>query len=143
MQRVGQALVVLVVLAGLAGVFGGGGLAKSAAESGPTRIEYPRFLRAHSPVEIRLSISGNAEEAGTTLVAVDNAFFDVYGIEPISPAPEKQTLGDNAIVYHFAHEAGARGPIILQVKATRMGLRSATITVGDQPAIRLRSFIFP
>ncbi len=142
-QRIGQIVVVLVVLAALAGLFGGGGLAHREAQEGGARIEYPRFLRAHSPIAIRVSLPENASEAGATSVAIDASFFDVFDLEQISPAPEKQRLGDNTVIFQFAHTAGARGSITVQVKATRMGLRSAGITVGDEPPIVMRSFIFP
>ncbi len=142
-QRIAQGVVGLVVIAALAGIFGGGGLARREAQAGRASIDYPRFLRAHSPEGIRLVLADNPEVAGTTSVAIEASFFDVFEIEQISPAPEKQWLGDNQVIFQFARTAEARAPIILQVKATRMGLRSAEITVGDQPAIRMRSFIFP
>jgi hypothetical protein len=142
-QRIGQVIIVLFVLGGFFGLFGGGRLAKTTEHAGAAQIEYPRFLRAHSPVEIHLSLKQTRDAISPLSVTIDSTFFEVFGIEQISPQPVNQLLGEDALVYQFARTEEANAAITIRVKATKMGLRSATFRVGDQPPMQIRSFIFP
>lgn len=142
-QWIAQTGIVLIVLAGLIGFFGGGGVANATAEVGSVRVEYPRFMRAHVPVEIRVFLADDARDPGATSITIDAAFFDAFTIEQVSPKPEKETLGAGGIVFEFARSAGAHGPIIWQVKSTQTGLRSAAITVEGEPTVLARPFIYP
>jgi len=141
-QWIAQVGIVLIVLAGLVGFFGGGGISNATARADDVRIEYPRFMRAHAPVEIRVFPADDARQTSSASITIDAAFFEVFMLEQVSPRPEKEMLGESGIVFEFARSAGGGGPITWQVKATQMGLRSAAITVDGEPVV-IRPFIFP
>ena len=57
-QRVAWAVMALVALAGLLGLFGGAGpLTRAAAGNGALRLDYARFERKHAPTELRLQVA--------------------------------------------------------------------------------------
>jgi hypothetical protein len=141
-QRIGQFLVALFVLAGLAGLLGGGGFARTTARSGGTEVEYPRFLRAHMPVEFRIAISSTSADE-PLFIGLDAAFFESFQVEKISPEPRLESLGGGRVGYEFARFDAGLTPIVLRAKAKRIGATAAYITVGNTVPTKLETFVFP
>jgi hypothetical protein len=142
-QRAGEVLIILFVLAGLAGLFGGGAFAKKTERFGNAEVEYSRFIRANAPVDIKITLAPSAGGTEPVSVTFDAAFFEGFKVEDISPKPRVESLGKGVVIYEFARTEHEHVPIIVRVKATKMGSASATITVGTDPPVTIKAFVFP
>lgn len=142
-QWAGEIVIILFVLAGLVGVFGGGGVAKKTEKFAGTELEYPRFIRANAPVEIKMTLSRPVAGNEPVFVAFDAAFFERFKVEEFSPRPRSETLGKGVVVYEFARAEHENVPIAARVKATKIGSAMGTITVGADAPMTIKALVFP
>ena len=70
-QRVGWAVMALLVAAGLAGVFARGPLSRAEAQGQGLRLEYERFERYQAPSEIRVRLAPDAVVDGSVALMLD------------------------------------------------------------------------
>ena len=112
-QRVGWAIMALIILAALVGLTGKGGpLASATAHAAGATIDYPRITRWKSDdqLTVRLPVSAS----GDVDVELSKAFGELFSIRSVEPEPS-------------------------EVKATASGQRF-TFEVGDGPGERLIVF---
>jgi hypothetical protein len=105
-QRFAWALLVLVIVAALAGTTGRGGvLSKATAVAGSARIEYPAVARWQTADGLRVTIAGTAPQSEILLPA---SFLDRFEIETVTPQPAKVTAGREGARYAFDLDPSAR-----------------------------------
>lgn len=143
-QKVGQLLVVAFVLAGLAGLFGGGGFARDevAAAGSELRVEYPRFVRAHAPFDVVIHARPRADADNLSLW-VDDALLEALRVERVSPQPKEEALADGKLVYRFALRAASPAPVRLRLEATKNGTAKGAIGIVGGAQVDLATFVHP
>lgn len=139
-QRAGWVVILLILVFGLAGGFGGGALSHAAATSGALTLDYQRFVRQRGPTSLELRIAPAAVKAGDDQVAVwiANDFLDAIDIEWIKPDPAESRAGADRVVYHFAlADPTQPARITLAYQPASVGLVTirAGIVEGDEISV--------
>ena len=146
-QRVGWAVMGLIVLAALLGLFGRGPLARAVVggEGDPLRVEYDRFTRHASPTTLKIRLTpGVADEDGTIRLWLDREYMQAVQVEEISPEPESMEAGEDGIVYVFRVADAERSTrVTFRIQPSGYGLLSGGVGLVGQFRLRFRQFVFP
>src|SRR4051794_16621884 len=94
-EKVGWAVMGLIVLAALLGLFGQGVFSGASAgpEGGPLRVEYDRCLRYQSDQQVRVRLGPGAGSNGKARVWVSASYLEAFQVQRIDPPPEGVELG--------------------------------------------------
>ena len=144
-ERIGWAVMGLIVLAALLGLTGSGWLSQTIATNAQLRVEYDRFLRMEAPVVFKLHIGPASVSADAVVLRVDAAFVEDFDIERVVPEPAAWRLTPEGAELRFAASGeGPLGVVNLRLQPQRYGPGTATIGLADQqPPVRLRYFVYP
>jgi hypothetical protein len=145
-QRVGWAVMVLVVLAGLAGLAGPGplGVRRLASPDGALGVEYPRFWRAEKPLALRLSLGPGAAPDGEARVWVSRAYLERMRLEGAVPPPHASESGPDRVTFRFRVAPGAGGAgVVLRLVPEGAGVTSGRVGVEGGPALDLWHLVYP
>jgi hypothetical protein len=141
LERFGWALMAAVGLGAAFGIFGGGWLSTVEAAGEGAVSRYPRFGRAHSPLE--LEVEWVAQQTDTVL-SVDRAYLDNFALEEVRPAPLAVTLDSERIHYWFrVSEPDARVVVGLTLRARHGGRFAGSFDVEREPGVGVRHYILP
>jgi hypothetical protein len=139
-QRLGWALLALITLAALAGLFGDGPLANASAGNDRLALEYERFTRSKAETEWRITLKGG--EPGRVAVAIDGALASEFKILAIHPEPVQTKVAGRTHVYLF--DVADRDSIVeFVVEPQRMGSHESSIRMNGSPPLRIRQFAYP
>ena len=145
-EMAGQIAVVLLILAGLAGLFGGGPLSEQrlTAASGGLRADYPRWVRNHSAFNLQLQVAPRAVKNGRVEIWIGQSLLQALQIESVSPEPEAVELGQDRLIYRFrVADPGELAPIVFHAKANGVGSRQGRLGLLAGETLQLRTFIHP
>jgi hypothetical protein len=145
-QRVGWVVILLILLFGLAGGFGGGAISHTTATTGALTLDYERFVRQRGPTSLALQIAPGAANAGDDQVAVwiDNTFLDAIDLEAIEPEPAESLAGADRVVYHFALADPARpAKITLAYQPATVGMVTIHAGIVGGDALAVDQFTWP
>jgi hypothetical protein len=118
LQRIGWAVMVLVVIAALAGLLGSGPLSRSrTSTTSGLQLEYERFARYQDPHRMTLRLPQSLVHAGRARVSISRTFLDGSTIESIVPQPEAQHLEGEWVAYLF-RVTGGTGPATISFVIT-------------------------
>lgn len=127
-QRVGWAVIALLILGGLLGVFGRGFAARAVAgyPDSPVSFEYERFTPSQSTTSLLLRLG-----AGVDRVSISKAYLERVQIEAITPQPEAVEARGTHYTYIFRRTANANEPItvVIHVRPQGFGLLSGEVGV--------------
>ena len=100
MERVGRWIMLLVVAAAAAGLFGHGPIASATAEDNGMRLEYQRIARHHAPTRLDLELPAVAAR-DTVRVWMSREYRDGLEVQDIIPQPDRTLLHADRVVYEF------------------------------------------
>jgi hypothetical protein len=132
-----------IVVAGLAGLLGGGPLSRGTVESGGLAVEYPRIGRAHAPAELTVRIQPSLVRGGEVRVQVDSRWIEGVEIERIVPEPERSEAGSEATGFTFRVQEGVPARVRFSVKQLRPGRQAGKFAVPGGAAVTLSQWIYP
>jgi hypothetical protein len=141
-QRVGWALLALILLAGLAGVFGRGPLAEQRIETAAVRLDYERFVRRGAPTRWELTLL-SPSAGGTADIAIDAAFASNFEIHSIQPEPSSTSLSGGRWIYSFETRDDGETLVVFVVQPERIGRHEGAIHVGSSPPLMLSQLTYP
>lgn len=102
LRRLAVGLLVLIVLAGAAGVLGPRTADTSASGGGyDLEVEYPRVTRAGQPAPLHFSITREGGFDEPVQVALCDEFFDNVDFQSWYPTPSAETGDPESLVYEF------------------------------------------
>jgi len=137
-QRAGWAILGLVTVLALVGIFGAGIISSASLEANGLRLEYERFGRLRRPESLRISFE--AQEGGRLLISRD--YLDHFTVEDISPRPDRVEAAAGWLVYHFtAHDGGVSA--IFRLQPEEFGRISGAVRLAQAEPIAFRQFIYP
>lgn len=150
-QRISWAVMVLLVLAGLAGVFGSGPMSSATASSpdGSVSVDYGRFARFKSPEKLRVTVRPEAaskEDASKRVLRVQLSSDYLKGvqIQRIVPEPDAVQIGEQWTVFLFPLlEASAPATVTVYLKADAIGRLKGQVKAGNAQAVTINQFIYP
>lgn len=141
-ERVAWLLLGLIVLAALAGAFGGGGFLSSAhyqAPAGTFSLEYRRLTRHSTQTTLSYRLSPGQSE-----LWLSNQFLQGVTIEWIAPEPEQTARDDARTVFRFDSLTPDR-PLEVEFHVRPSGFGPLELETGTPAgsSARLRSFVYP
>ena len=145
-QRIGRGVLFVIVLAALAGVFGGGPLATASVRTpdGRLRVEYDRIARHGAPTPLRVHVAPPASGDSVIGVWIDQAYMHGVILRGISPEPTEGQAGDQRLVYRFRLSDPSRAAdIIFQVDGHELWSRHGAMGLVNGDSVRLRQFVLP
>lgn len=141
-KRAAWIVFTLVLLAALAGGFGGGALANKRAQSAESglEIEYESLLRSRRPSE--LNVRASHPDSGTVALKISREFSRSCIVERVVPEPEKVVTEPGFLVYHFAAGAGA-AEIKFEFEPIQFGSIEFTLAQPDRAPLPIKVFVYP
>ena len=142
-ERIGWAVLWLIVLLALLGLFSHGPLSTASVETpdGGLRVTYERFQRNGRPAEIKLEARPRPEHG--LAISLDARMLDAVTIETITPAPQAERAIAGGIELVFHAEPGAPLTVRLTVRPHKIGLVASAIGVGASRPAELTQFVYP
>jgi len=141
-ERTGWIAMAAISIAAGAGLFGNGPLSgRQATARDELIVHYPRFLRAHAPLELSVEWLPRQQDADLWIA---RSYLDTFEIEEILPPPAAVTIGASRIYYTFrAREPAARIGARFRLRPKHGGRISGRIGSADELEVEVRQFVFP
>ena len=143
-QRIGWAVMALILLAALLGATGKGGpLASASARSPAGTIDYPRITRWQSSDQVAVRLPASA--SGKVNVELSPEFAETFTIESVEPEPSQVQATAHGDLFTFdVGNGGGEKEIVFNVRAQKPLLyRSVEARIGDGPRQPLALTVLP
>ena len=144
-DRVAWAALLLVIVAGLFGLFGQGGLSSQRAQSpdGRLAVEYERFARRGGDNVLRLEITGQSG-ADSLSLWLDRQYVEAMKVDGISPEPQEQVVAVDRYVYSWSHEPDVTLRVTFDFTVSDIGgLTGAAGLEGSDVVVGFDQFLYP
>jgi hypothetical protein len=145
-QRTVWVILVLLLLAGLAGVFGHGPLSEATVHppGSQLQVHYDRLARRETPSSLRLQLDKNALASGRVCIHLNRALLDRMLLKQIVPAPlASEPLTDGASFIFRTDPTRDTATIVFIENPTMPGFVDGEVTVEGAEPVRFRQFVFP
>ena len=146
-QRIGWMVMLLAVVAGLAGLFGRGPLssAELGAEGSAIRVEYERFVRRDAPSLLTVHFGRDAIGADSTVkVWIDREWLAGMEVTAITPEPEETETGATRLHYTFRVDPSSPPARIAYNLETRsIGPLTGRVGLVNGPTYSFAQFAYP
>ena len=140
-ERIGWVLMLVFLLAALAGVFGRGGLIWNETTVGNKttgiEIEYSEVWRKEAPEELILTGSG-----ADTVIEIYTRQMDMIKVENMLPQPERSEFTSDKITLFYQPVSGSR-TIHVHINPLKFGRFKARVKAGTKEAVNFSVFIYP
>jgi len=140
-QRIFWALIALILIAAMVGVFGRGPLAHRTTANTSLEVEYDWLTRVHSRSAWTLTPRTPPVD-GRYRVALDANWAQHFQIQDINPQPESARLVSGRWEYEFA-AAGSDVAIVFHVEPRKIGRLEGSIQLNEEPPLPMSHFVFP
>jgi hypothetical protein len=144
LQRPAWVVMLVLVLAGLAGTFGRGPLAKASATTPDhvLAVSYERFARFRTPTQTAVSIA--APRLRPLRLRVSQALLDAIPIQSIVPRPVEERALAGATEFVFAPLEGAgTATITFAQQPSKVGLVHGEFTLEGEAPVALGQLVWP
>lgn len=147
MQRFGWAMMLLVSVAALLGLFGGGPLSSGqvGVEGSPLRAEYERFLRLYAPGRLTIYIGAAAIRPDSTAeLWLDRHWLADMEIQAITPEPERTRTSADQVVYTFRVDPSSTpARLTYELETRSVGLINGRVGLMNGPSYSFSQFAYP
>lgn len=145
-QRIGVAMLVLIILAALLGLFGKGPLSERAmGQAGsPLHLEYERFARFQSPQTLRVYASGEASNQNQLRIFISRSYAEATLFQNINPPPIKVEAAAQYLIYTF-HTSSENRPVlvIFAYSPQTFGRLRGRLGLGTGEYLDFEQFVYP
>jgi hypothetical protein len=144
-QRIGWVVMIIIVVAAIIGLFGGGPVSSASAgtlDSG-LEIRYERFARMHAVTEARVRAAHAAPGDSMIAVWVSERWIGRFDVQSINPEPARTSVRGRGRTYEFVAADTSSVEIILELRPTKMGPTTGMISLIGGPSVPIRQFIYP
>lgn len=138
-QTIGVAMLTLFAIAGLAGLFGNGPLAKASVTSGGATVRFERFARQTFRTELDISVAG--VNAPTVAITMPRTFVDRVDMLDLRP-PDTLTRMDGDVATFEVPSHNGSASLVLHYEPKSFGVLEADVSVGGAQPARVRQIIF-
>lgn len=135
-QRVGWIIIILVMIAGGLGVFGGGLLSKKSSSSGSIKAEYERFFRYETEMKVLIESSNHISS-----ISFSQQYLKDFRIVRFVPEFDNNNTTENEIRYNFL--PGQNRIVTVYLIPKHYGAIGGTMKVNDNNKFNLNHFIYP
>ncbi|SUW62796.1 Uncharacterised protein [Buttiauxella agrestis] len=144
LRRIGFALLLAIVIAAMVGLFSRGYIsdARIANDSGTLRIDYEKYSRLMSDVDMKITSSQIRENRNRIILGGD--FMDSFRIDTLQPQPDKMYSLNGMMVLEYSVSApGSEQTLWLSLTPMKFGATHSTVAIDNGPEITLHQFIYP
>jgi hypothetical protein len=140
-QRAGWALMALVVLLGLAGMFGRGPLTRRDASAPGLTLQYQRVLRLEATESLEFTLE--ARRAGAAGLELDSGFVSRTEIQRIIPDPREISVSPEG--HRLSFTVSGSGPVAVRLLflPKKLGRLRARFGVPDGAALPVSFVVLP
>lgn len=145
-QRIGWAVMALVILGALLGLLGPGPLSSTTSGNpdGPLEVEYDRFLRFETDTHLQIHLQPNAQSSDTVHLWLDRHFLEDVQIIEVTPPPDQVEPGPDRLVYHYQKtEPNTPTAVTIYFEPHAVGRLEGRIGVGEEPGVTFNQFVYP
>jgi hypothetical protein len=144
-ERIGWALISVIVALALLGLFGGGPLSRASTGSlDSMQVDYERFTRYLRPDELRIHLPPESIAGGEVQLSLNREYLDWFEIEDISPEPASTQIFSDEIIYTFeVAEPDMPVEIILNILPERIGRIDGQAGLVGGPEVAFSQLIYP
>lgn len=142
LKKWGTMFLILFVLSGMAGVFSKGYLSEGHAGYGKTQIEYERFGRVISNMDMKITFMPSNQEMSR--VSLGGDFMDNYQILTVHPQPYRAYSEDKKLIleYHIKNPQREQS-VWLGLQPRTAGAGRTLITVDDNKPVSFFQLVYP
>lgn len=142
-ERVGWVIWALVLLAGLAGLLGGGPLTESIAgdRTSALWVEYQRFERYQAPTKMVVHVKSPDPQIR---LWINYGFVTKVDLTHIDPEPERSEVGANRYTFP-ANITDKNQDVVLTVyfRANEYGMMHTELGLENGPSVRFSQLVYP
>jgi hypothetical protein len=145
-QSVGRIVMVVIVIAALAGAFGDGVLSSRRArtDDGRLEVEYDRIARHGAPEPLRVHVAAHAPGDSIVDLWIDQRYVHGVVMREISPSPIATWAGGERLIYRFRlTDLPRTAVIVFQADANDLWSRSGAVGLLRGDSVRFRQFVLP
>jgi hypothetical protein len=145
-ERIGWAVMAVIILAALTGVFGAGPLSRATVgePGGQFRVDYPRFARFKAPMTLGIHLGPHTGRQGMARLWLSREYLDGVQIAQVTPQPQQVSAGAEQLTYAFPiSEANGSTSVTFFLKAERFGRHGGCAGLVNGPTACFRQFIYP
>lgn len=146
LQRIGWGIMLLIILAALAGLFGRGPAAEATAgrKGDPLQLRYERLTRHASPTHLELTIAPGAAPEGKARLWLGRDYLRHTRIEQVVPEPESVETQAGGVIYEFKVANPAEpARIKFDIEPEGYWSRAGEVGLEGRPRLRFNQFVFP
>lgn len=143
-QRVGIALLFLIVFFGACGLFSKGFLSNKtvSASDGSVKVEYERFGRIQSSMNMVIRVKNISSDRFT--VVLGSGAMDNLQIQSLHPQPlEARTQGSDLLLTFSAEKAVSDHSVWLGLQPQSPGINEVSVRVGNHMPVEFTQWIYP
>ncbi|WP_292989836.1 hypothetical protein [Pantoea sp.] len=143
-QRIGEYVLIALVILGACGLFSKGVLSNGSARSpdGTIQVEYERFGRVESNMDMRIRY--NAPVTDRFNVTIGGGALDNLQIQTLQPQPlEAVTIGSDLRLTFSSRDTGLDHAIWIGLQPRNPGRIAVSVSSGDHPPARFTQWIYP
>lgn len=133
-HKIAWAVLALLLVATVLGLFGGRGVLSTATVQGPegiAELRYERFLRLEATTELDLTFAPGAVREGEVRVFVSRPYIDDMTIERVTPEPREQIAGSDRVIYVFDADPGSGPKVTMLLRPSRPGRMRGTVGLAE------------
>ncbi len=145
-QRVGWAVLILIILLALLGFFGDGVLsnAKAGQENAGVWLDYPQFARYKNQFRIAVHVETAAINENEIPIRLNRSYLDRARVDGISPAPDNERSSYEWITYLFTRQQEDSSlTVYFYVTPFRAGVLPGMLQSPDGRPVNFSQFVFP
>jgi hypothetical protein len=147
MQRIGWAVMALILVAAVLGLLGSGPLSEATADvPGVMRIEYPRFAQYQTPGRLTVHLEPGAITGSSVSLGIDRRYLDRWKIDSVVPPPRRVHQADERLVYEFEVAGPERAlTLVLYLEPQEVGVMTGRVVLEGEPGASavFRQVVYP
>jgi hypothetical protein len=143
-QRLGWAVMLLIVIGAALGVFGHGPLADGQARAAGLTLNYDRFARHGATSSLEAEVEPPALRGDTVSLWLTRSYLDGVELESVIPEPERMATRGDLVVFTFV-TAERSGPtrITFTLRPDEYWSEHARAGIEGGESVAFRQFIYP
>lgn len=145
-QRIGWALMALVVVAAALGLLGGSGLLSDTiigSETDELQIRYHRFLRQGKPVTLDIQ-AWPADDEKQVKIQLDRDYLNHFKLDQVVPEPSQTEAHSETLIFTFdLAQPGDSVEIKFDMRPEFSGAVSGHVGIENGPSLEISHFVLP
>ena len=145
-ERVGWALMLGVLTAGMLGLLGEGWLSQTSTDvvGGRLRVDYERIARHGSPATLRVALAPGAVPTGVAVVWMDRDYLEGVDVQGIEPQPDASWVARDRVVFAVRLNNPADSAYVtFALTPDNFWSRRVRVGLDGGPSVSFRQFVLP